>query len=88
MNYADAEAKSFAQITDGIVKLIGVNFPHRAAFSMLPGATKQKVDDWMVAMEDEAFTNQIALAARPFTDVTSPAAVTGSPVDGVPAVSG
>jgi hypothetical protein len=88
MNYADAEAKSFAQITDGIVKLIGVNFPHRAAFSMLPGATKQKVDDWMVAMEDEAFANQIALAARPFTDVTSPAAVTGSPVDGVPAVSG
>lgn len=71
MNYADAEAKSFAQVTDGIVKLIQTGFPRRAAFAMLPGATKQKVDDWMQEMEDEEFANRLTAAARGFTDVTA-----------------
>jgi hypothetical protein len=66
MNYADAEAKSFAQVVDGIQKLIAVDFPHRDAFALLPGATKQKVDDWMDHMEDESFTSTLANAARAF----------------------
>lgn len=90
--WADAEARSFNQIADAITKLISVDFPHRAAFEMLPGATKTKVDRWMDEMEDEAFVNRLALAARPFSDVTD---VTVPPVidqteitDGAPTIGG
>lgn len=88
MNYADAEAKSFSQVVDGIQKLIGTGFPRQHAWAMLPGATKQKVDDWVVAAEDEAFANRLAVAARPFMDVTVPAVndqteiTDGAPEDG------
>lgn len=68
--WADAEARSFAQIVDAIVKLISQGFPRRAAFEMIPGATTSKVDRWMTMAEDEAFANRLNLAARPFTDVT------------------
>lgn len=77
--WADAEARSFNQIADAITKLISVDFPHRAAFEMLPGATKTKVDRWMDEMEDEAFMNRLALAARPFQDVTAPEVVNDAP---------
>lgn len=75
MNYADAEAKSFAQIVDGIVKLIGSGFPKRDAWKMLPGATNQKVDTWVEHAEDEVWDNQMARAARSFQDSTAPAPV-------------
>jgi hypothetical protein len=68
--WADAEARSFAQIADAITKLISVGFPHRSAFEMLPGATKTKVDGWMDEMEDEQFASRLALAGRSFTDAT------------------
>lgn len=45
--WADAEARSFAQTVDAIVKLIQVGFPRQAAFEMIPGATLTKVDGWM-----------------------------------------
>ncbi|WP_372672984.1 phage portal protein [Amycolatopsis kentuckyensis] len=45
--WADAEARSFAQIVDAITKLIGQGFPREGAFEMLPGATPQKVSRWM-----------------------------------------
>lgn len=51
--WADAEAKSFAQLTDGIVKLIGVGFPRQGGFEMLPGATPQKVQRWMDLAEEQ-----------------------------------
>lgn len=73
--WADGEAKSFNQIADAITKLISVDFPHRAAFEMLPGATKTKVDGWMTDMEDESFTNKLASASRSFTDITVPPVV-------------
>jgi hypothetical protein len=88
MVYADAEARSFSQTVDAITKLVAVDFPKRAGFEMLPGATQQKVDRWMDMIEEEAFTNRLAVAARPFTDITD------SPVNdqtelpgGTPAVS-
>ena len=79
-------------MVDGIQKLIAVDFPHRDAFAMLPGATKQKVDDWMDHMEDESFTATLANAARSFqvapgqsvapvadqTELTSGAPISGS----------
>jgi hypothetical protein len=68
--WADAEARSFNQIADAITKLISVDFPHRDAFEMLPGATKTKVDRWMEHMEDESFSRRLDRAARPFTDAT------------------
>jgi hypothetical protein len=37
--WADGEARSFAQTVDAITKLISVEFPHEAAFEMIPGAT-------------------------------------------------
>jgi hypothetical protein len=90
MNYADAEAKSFAQVVDGIQKLIAVDFPHRDAFAMLPGATKQKVDDWMVHMEDESFTSTLANAARAFQVAPGQSVVNDQTeiTNGAPAIGG
>lgn len=89
MNYADAEAKSFAQVVDGIGKLITTGFPRQDAWALLPGATKQKVEGWMDHAEDEAFTNRLASAARAFEDTTAPDALVdqtevtdGAPVGG------
>jgi hypothetical protein len=45
--WADAEARSFAQIVDAITKLVTVGFPREAAFEMIPGATPPKVTRWM-----------------------------------------
>lgn len=66
MNYADAEAKSFNQVVSAIVQLISTGFPQEDAYAMLPGATKQRVDDWMQHVQDETFTSRLASAARPF----------------------
>lgn len=52
--WGDAEARSFAQTVDAIVKLISTGFPRRAAWEMIPGATLTKVDDWMKQAEAEA----------------------------------
>jgi hypothetical protein len=70
--WADAEARSFAQVIDAITKLTAGGFPKRAAWAMIPGATTTKLDDWQREAEDEAFANQLAVAARPFVDVTAP----------------
>lgn len=51
--WADAEARSFAQTIDGIVKLVSVRFPRQAGFEMIPGATPPKVDRWMQMAADE-----------------------------------
>jgi hypothetical protein len=72
MNYADAEAKSFAQVVDGIGKLITSGFPRQDAWGMLPGATSQKVQTWLDHAEDEAFASRLASATRAFVDVTAP----------------
>ena len=87
MNYADAEAKSFAQIVDGITKLIATGFPKRHAFGMLPGSTPQKVDTWMDDAADEAFENRLASAARAFTDITAPPVIDQTELDdGAPGI--
>lgn len=70
--WADAEARSFSQIIDAIVKLISTGFPRRSAWEMIPGASTQKVSRWMDEAEDEAFANRLAAAARSFADVTGP----------------
>jgi len=86
--WADAEARSFAQIVDAITKLISVDFPHRSAFEFIPGATKTKVDRWMDEMEDESFANKIAVAGRSFVDVTATPVVDQTEItDGATAVS-
>lgn len=51
--WADAEARSFSQTVDAITKLVAVNFPHEAAYEMLPGATPQKVSRWMDLQEEQ-----------------------------------
>ncbi|WP_037141767.1 phage portal protein [Rhodococcoides fascians] len=62
--WGDTEAKSFAQIIDGVVKLIGAGFPKRAAFEMLPDATPPKVEGWMDLVDVEREQqNEVALAA-------------------------
>ncbi|WP_179277700.1 phage portal protein [Rhodococcus sp. 14-2496-1d] len=62
--WGDTEAKSFAQIIDGVVKLIGQGFPKRAAFEMLPDATPPKVDGWMELVDQEREQqNEVAMAA-------------------------
>ena len=44
--WADAQARSFAQVVDAIGKLVASGFPREGAFEMLPGATPQKVQRW------------------------------------------
>ncbi len=52
--WADAEAKSFAQLVDGITKLISTaGFPRQAGYEMLPGATPQRVRRWMDLAEQQ-----------------------------------
>jgi hypothetical protein len=70
-NWADEEARSFAQVVDAVVKLISAGFPRRAAFEMIPGATQPKVDRWMQLSEDEEFASRLAAASRSFVDVTT-----------------
>lgn len=69
-SWADAEARSFSQVVDAITKLVAVDFPHRAGFEMIPGATDQKVNTWMEQMNDESFTRALSQIERPFMDVT------------------
>lgn len=85
--WADAEARSFSQIIDAIVKLISQGFPKRAAFEMIPGATSSKVERWMDMAENEAFANRLAMASRSFTDVTvQPVSDQTEITDGAPEV--
>jgi hypothetical protein len=76
--WADAEARSFAQTIDGIVKLVSVRFPHEAAFEMIPGATPPKVARWMdlAAREQEqaAASDPITRAADAFRVLPPPPA--------------
>ena len=54
LEWADTEPKSFAQIVDGVTKLIGAGFPRRPAYDMLPNATPTKVDRWIALADEEA----------------------------------
>lgn len=62
--WADAEARSFAQIIDAITKLVSVGFPRRGAFEMIPGATTQRVDKWLEEAEDESLDAGLARITR------------------------
>lgn len=73
--WADAEARSFAQIVDAITKLIAVDFPHKAAWEFIPGATSTKVDRWEEMRGDEVFETRLARAGRAFEDLTVPPVV-------------
>ena len=64
--WADAEARSFAQIIDAIVKLVSVNFPREAAFELIPGATPQKVERWMTMMDGEQSSSLVSMLADQF----------------------
>lgn len=61
--WADAEARSFSQVVDGIGKLIADGFPRRAAWEMIPGATRQRVDEWIEMYDDESLDVQIRNAS-------------------------
>lgn len=54
VNWADDEARSFAQIVDGIQKLISVGYPREAAFEMLPNMTPHKLQRVMDLVDAEA----------------------------------
>lgn len=75
--WADAEARSFAQIVDAVVKLVSIDFPKRAAFEMIPGATKQKVDRWIDMSEEESYDNRLLAASRSFQPPLELTQVTG-----------
>jgi hypothetical protein len=69
--WADAEARSFSQTVDAIVKLIQVGFPRRAAFEMVPGATLTKVDQWMEQVEAEQSDPTLERLTRTLTDASA-----------------
>ena len=64
--WGDAEARSFAQIVDAITKLVSVEFPHEAAFELIPGATQQKVKRWMEMRDTEQAENLVTALANEF----------------------
>ncbi len=64
MLYADTEVKSFAQIVDGIQKLITTGFPREAAYEMIPGANQSKVTRWMRMADAEMAKELDALKAE------------------------
>jgi hypothetical protein len=68
--WADAEARSFAQTIDAITKLISTGFPRKDAWEMIPGATPEKLEQWMNDYADDQIDAQLILAARPLVDVT------------------
>ncbi len=59
--WGDAEARSFSQTVDAIVKLISTGFPREAAYEMIPGSTQTKVGQWMDMFRNEQ-TDPIAAA--------------------------
>lgn len=69
--WADAEARSFAQVIDAITKLVSTGFPREGAYEMIPGATPQKVQRWMDMIASEALDpaiQQILSKAGPGAD--------------------
>lgn len=52
--WGDSEIKSFAQVVDAVVKLVGSGMSHADAWSMLPGATPPRVAEWVKNAEDQA----------------------------------
>lgn len=44
--WAESEARSFAQIVDGITKLVSSGFPEQGAWEMIPGYTPTKGRHW------------------------------------------
>ncbi|WGM21854.1 phage portal protein [Paenarthrobacter sp. OM7] len=51
--WADTEIRSFAQIVDGIQKLIASGMSRKDAWATLPGATPPKVDAWVTNSDKE-----------------------------------
>jgi hypothetical protein len=79
VRWADAEARSFAQVIDAIVKLISTGFPREAAWEMIPGTTPERLAAWMELYQDEQDQSILSLAARPVIDVTGTQAPTPVP---------
>ncbi|MFT3661984.1 MAG: phage portal protein [Gordonia sp. (in: high G+C Gram-positive bacteria)] len=53
VEWADTSPKSLGQIVDAVVKLVSADFPHEAAWDMLPGATPKKIDHWKKLYDGE-----------------------------------
>ena len=54
------------------IQLIAVDFPHQAAWEMIPGATSQKVERWMQQADAEALSSNLTRVAREFRGVGTP----------------
>lgn len=59
--WADTEIRSFAQIVDGIQKLIASGMSRKDAWATLPGATPPKVDAWVKNSDEERAQNDRAM---------------------------
>lgn len=76
--WADAQARSFAQVVDAIGKLVASGFPREGAYEMLPGATPQKVQRWAEMARSEQVDPYLArLNAKDVTDAVAAAPVVG-----------
>lgn len=76
IDWADTEPRSFAQVVDGITKLIGSGFPRAGAWSMLSGATPTKVQGWLDAKAEEDASTFSARMLDQFTSELTPDAPT------------
>lgn len=73
VSWAPAERRSFAQIVDGVTKLVAnTGFPRRGAWEQIPGATQQEVDRWIELADDEAFQLGLTEIKRELVDTTVP----------------
>lgn len=76
--WADAEARSFAQTVDAIVKLTATGFPREAGFEMIPGSTPQKVGRWLGMVEEEQKDPYLSLLAEKGSASAAPVPATVS----------
>lgn len=61
--WADTEIRSFAQIVDAIGKLVASGMARKDAWSMLPGATPPKVNQWVSGSDAERDAMDFDMAA-------------------------
>jgi hypothetical protein len=83
VNWADDEARSFAQVVDGIQKLISVGYPREGAFEMLPNMTPHKLQRIMDMVGAESQDPTLERIARDLIATAPPTAPINADTTGV-----
>lgn len=67
VRWADSESRSLAQVADALVKLHGIDVPHRKLFEMIPGWTDDDVEEAIAESKTEMALQAFAETVTPMT---------------------